>query len=68
VPGATCLPQALAARHLLKRAGYAAQLRIGVAKDKQALFQAHAWVEVDGAVVADRSAGQGDFYTPLLRR
>jgi hypothetical protein len=55
VPRATCLTQALAAQLLFARAGYAASLRIGVARQGEA-FQAHAWLE-DGTVVVfgDRS-------------
>lgn len=49
VPFATCLTQSLALRRLLASAGYASQLHIGVAKDPHAGFQAHAWVEHDGA-------------------
>lgn len=47
-----CLPQALAARWLLGRAGYATDLRIGIAPDKigKAPF-AHAWLEENGTVV-----------------
>jgi hypothetical protein len=47
-----CLPQALAARWLLGRAGYPTDLRIGIAPDKigKAAF-AHAWLEEKGRVV-----------------
>ncbi len=51
VPGASCLVQALAARVLLARAGYASRLRIGVARRAQGALEAHAWVECDGVVV-----------------
>lgn len=40
-----CLPQALAAQWMLRRAGYAATLRIGVNRDEAGKLQAHAWLE-----------------------
>lgn len=51
VPGATCLPQALAARAMLARRGVVSELRVGVAGDAKGGVKAHAWVEVDGRVV-----------------
>jgi hypothetical protein len=44
VPGATCLTQALAAQMLLAESGYDSRIEIGVAKDEQRRFRAHAWV------------------------
>jgi ABC-type molybdenum transport system ATPase subunit/photorepair protein PhrA len=41
----------LAGEVLLIRAGYSAQVRIGVAKDPAGKLEAHAWVESDGRVV-----------------
>lgn len=46
-----CLTQALVARWLLGRYGYATELRIGVAKGPDGTFLAHAWLERDGGVV-----------------
>ena len=51
VPGASCLPQAIAGYRLLRRAGYAARLRIGIAAGAQAPFEAHAWLELDGRIL-----------------
>jgi hypothetical protein len=48
---ALCLEQSLALCYLLRRSGLAAELRVGV---QPRPFQAHAWVEVDGAPVAER--------------
>ena len=45
-----CLTQALAARWLLGRAGYAAELKLGARRDGDR-FLAHAWLEIDGRVV-----------------
>jgi hypothetical protein len=47
VPHATCLTQALALSHLLRREGHAATVQIGVSK-KDGRFAAHAWVESNG--------------------
>lgn len=46
-----CLPQALATYSMLARRGIRADVRFGVAKDGHRGFEAHAWVELDGAVV-----------------
>jgi hypothetical protein len=51
VPKATCLTQALAGEVLLRRAGYPADVRIGVAKDSSGRLEAHAWVESGGRVM-----------------
>lgn len=48
IPAATCLTQSLALHCLLTRAGHRAEIRIGVAKDTEAGFGAHAWVEYAG--------------------
>jgi hypothetical protein len=48
VPYATCLTQALATRVLLRMAGQPSDLKIGVEKDENEEFGAHAWIEVDG--------------------
>lgn len=51
VPGATCLTQALATRVLLQMDGQASDLKIGVEKDQNERFGAHAWIEVEGRIV-----------------
>lgn len=51
VPGATCLTQALATRVLLQMDGQASDLKIGVERDRNERFGAHAWIEVDGRIV-----------------
>lgn len=47
-----CLPQALCLRWLLGRLGIAAELRIGVERQRGDL-RAHAWVERDGLPVGE---------------
>jgi hypothetical protein len=54
---ALCLQRSSALTCLLKQYGVAAQMVIGA---QQMPFKAHAWVEVDGRVVNDKS------YTPEL--
>ena len=65
IPGATCLTQALAMQRLLAQAGRRADLRIGVAKDAERGFEAHAWVEWQGNVVLGNDM-ELDRYTPML--
>lgn len=49
---ANCLEQSLALWWLLRRRGIAAELRVGARKDA-GRFEAHAWVELDGAILND---------------
>ena len=52
VPGArACLPRALAATPLLRRARLPARLRFGVTKGDGGRAEAHAWVESGGRVI-----------------
>jgi hypothetical protein len=62
VPQATCLTKALTAQKLLKKYGYSSQIKIGVGKDINGEFEAHAWVEYDGKVVIGESVKE---YVPL---
>lgn len=55
VPRATCLTQALAARAMLRSKGQDSRLRIGVGRDEDDNFIAHAWVESGGKVVIGKS-------------
>jgi hypothetical protein len=64
IPGEkTCLTQALAAQVLLTRRGYPALLHIGIVKNEEGEFQAHAWVECEGKVVI--GGHELERYTPL---
>jgi hypothetical protein len=68
-----CLEQSLVLWWLLRRRGIAAELRIGARKEFER-FEAHAWVEVDSAVLNDASAEHRHFVpfdgpiTPLEAR
>jgi hypothetical protein len=63
VPGATCLTQALAAQTFLARSGHASHIEIGVRKDEQPRFLAHAWVVSGDQIVIGGAAADG--YVPL---
>jgi hypothetical protein len=60
---ATCLEQSLALWWLLRREGVASEVRVGVRKGSGRL-EAHAWVEVGGRVLNDRS-DVGDAFAPF---
>ena len=49
--GAMCLVRALTMQLLLNHYGYAHQLHIGVTRNAQQVFEAHAWVEYEGRVI-----------------
>jgi hypothetical protein len=51
IPRATCLVKALAAQAMLTRAGFRPTLELGVARSATKEFEAHAWLELDGAIV-----------------
>lgn len=67
LPGATCLARSLAAELLLRSAGHATRLSIGVANatERELPLDAHAWIESDGVVVAGDAAELGR-YTVLV--
>lgn len=62
----TCLMQALAAHVLLGRRRYPTQLHIGVTRDDNGKFLAHAWLESHGTVVIGGEALILQRYKPLL--
>jgi len=64
IPRSTCLVQAIAGQVLLIRYGYQPRLMIGVMKDADQRFQAHAWVACDERILI---GGPGaERYTSLL--
>ena len=50
-PRSPCLTQAVVVQRLLRKKGYASDLRIGVRKGHGQPLEAHAWVEYQGVVV-----------------
>ena len=50
LPWSTCLVEALAADRLLRRAGHASEVRIGMRRGTRTL-EAHAWVVSNGRIV-----------------
>lgn len=65
VPGASCLTQALSGQILLARRGMISQVRIGVARDEQGRFIAHAWLVSEGRVVLGGAESNLQRFTPL---
>lgn len=51
VPAATCLTQALAAQRMYRWRQQFSELKIGVVLNEHGEMDAHAWLEVEGAVV-----------------
>jgi hypothetical protein len=66
VPGAVCLPQALAVQFLLSRRGIMTELKLGVAKCEGAM-QGHAWLESEGKPVFGGTPQSLSGYRPLQR-
>jgi Transglutaminase-like superfamily len=64
VPRATCLTRGLAAALLLRLAGLPHELFIGVRKDADGTFAAHAWVVSRGTIVAGNLPDLAT-YTPM---
>ena len=62
IPQATCLTKALTAQKLLKKHGYSCLIKIGVGKDTEGKFEAHAWLEYADKVVLGESEKE---YVPL---
>lgn len=65
VAGSDCLPQALTAEVMLRRAGVPARVSIGVASDGQ-LLSAHAWVESAGFLVTGDSTDIDNYQTLVV--
>ena len=65
IPMASCLTQSLALQFLLIRTGRSSQLHIGVRKDPQSGFQAHAWVESGGCTLLS-TPSEVDGYSRIL--
>ena len=51
VPKASCLTQALTLEALLAQAGHHGEIKIGVGRDEDGGFEAHAWLEHDGRIL-----------------
>lgn len=51
IPGTQCLPRALTTKKMLLDYGYQSQLRIGVIKNANGEFSAHAWVERQNEII-----------------
>lgn len=51
IPFSTCLSKTLAGHVLFARQGYKTKIHIGVSKDKEAGFEAHAWLTYNSVIV-----------------
>ncbi|MGH9703336.1 MAG: lasso peptide biosynthesis B2 protein, partial [Candidatus Acidiferrales bacterium] len=65
VYSANCLERSLTLWWLLRRQGFASQLKIGVRKKNDRL-EAHAWIELDGTVLNDDPAVRSN-YSPFTQ-
>jgi hypothetical protein len=65
IAGSSCLVQGLAGQALLVRYGYKPCLIVGVARDKDLRFEAHAWVTSENQIlIGGHDLGR---YTTILR-
>ena len=58
-----CLARALTTQLLLIRQGYSSELCIGVAKNQEGKFEAHAWVECKGRIIIGKLSNHSQFKT-----
>ncbi len=63
IPQATCLTKALTAQNLLKKHGYSCLIKIGVGRDTEGKFEAHAWIEYADKVILGESEKE---YVPII--
>jgi hypothetical protein len=69
VPGRTCLSDALAADLMFRRRGYQSRLHLGVKRrDGAGPPEAHAWVELDGAIVTGELPALSEYRTFPARK
>lgn len=59
----TCLEQSLVLCWMLRRRGMNPSLRVGARKDSE-IFEAHAWVELNGTVIGD-AGGEHQHFEPF---
>jgi len=61
----TCLGRALVAQTLLSTCGFEAHLCIGVKRDEQGQFQAHAWLQKDQQIIFGGSEQEVRRFVPI---
>jgi hypothetical protein len=54
IPFTSCLTSALAAMLMMRRKGQHSVLRIGVTRNAEQKFKAHAWLETNGRIIIGR--------------
>ena len=62
IPSTSCLPRAIAAEYLLRRAGLPATMLLGARLDARGDLHAHAWVESNGVSI---TGGEVSGYVPF---
>lgn len=68
LPKATCLTNALTAQQLFSEMNYPSTVKIGVGKDSEGGFEAHAWLESDGQVIIGESEKNYVYLLDLNKR
>lgn len=63
--GSTCLANALVGQAMLRRHGHHSELRIGVRRNADRAFAAHAWLEIDGSILMGGPASVIGLYAAL---
>ena len=56
LPASACLDQAITLRFFLHAKGYPVELKIGTQRDAFSAFRAHAWIELEGVAIGERSS------------
>lgn len=65
IPRASCLTQAVALQALLGWRGYASEIRVGVRRDEDGAFAAHAWVVGSERVLIGGDPAELSRFVPL---
>ncbi|MDI6644200.1 MAG: lasso peptide biosynthesis B2 protein [Methanobacteriaceae archaeon] len=68
LPGSTCLTRALTGYQLLADMNYESQVKIGVGRDSQGEFEAHAWLETDNKIIIGKSEKEYRYLLDLDKR
>lgn len=66
VPRATCLVRAMAAQTVLALRGYESDIHVGVARERDAAFAAHAWLTSGSLIVTGDENGESRRFAPII--
>ena len=67
IPGANCLTEALCCQAILLRNGFDAKMVLGLERQANSKLEAHAWIELDDAVIIGDN-GKLDTYKTMKHR